>query len=299
MISHLNLQKKTSLSHSVSLKHDKNGYAFIIIEHPKLTAAFALHGAHLIHFQLKNDAPIIWLSKSALYNNEKAIRGGVPICWPWFGPAGHALGKNLPAHGFARTQRWEMLTLTESEQGVEIEFILKDNAETYKMWPFKFELRLKASLNHQLKLELISTNCSDCDFSYRGALHSYLNIGSPEGCLISGLSPIYTSSLQEDTLKSEQGTLCIDRAIDRIYKKSTNAIHLTDKTLQRELTICDQGNDSNVLWTPWIKGAKAFVDMPDNGYLTMFCIESAITDQAGKTIKPGKSDTLSTLISCS
>ncbi|AGH80999.1 aldose 1-epimerase [Psychromonas sp. CNPT3] len=297
MISHLHLQKKSTLSPSVSVKQDSNGYDFIVIEHPKLSAAFALHGAHLVHFQRPNEAPIIWLSKSALYQDGKAIRGGVPICWPWFGPAGEELGADLPAHGFARTQKWDMLSVNESEQGVTLEFLLKDNAETLKLWPFKFELRLKVTLDTQLKLELISTNCSESAFTYRGALHTYLNIGAPEGCLISGLNSVYKDSLQGGDLHSEQGTLSIDGAIDRIYKKSTHDILLTDKTLQRKLTIRNTGNDSNVLWSPWIKGAKAFVDMPDNGYLTMFCIESAITDPAGKEIQPGASDLLSTLIS--
>ena len=221
----------------------------------------------------------------------------MPICWPWFGPAGDALGAGLPSHGFARTQKWKMLNVNESEQGVTLEFLLKDNEETFKLWPFKFELRLKVTLDTQLKLELISTNCSESTFTYRGALHTYLNIGSPEGCLISGLNSVYKDSLQGGDLRSEQGTLSIDGAIDRIYKRSTHDILLTDKTLQRKLTIHNTGNDSNVLWSPWVKGAKAFVDMPENGYLTMFCIESAITDLAGKEIKPGQSDVLSTLIS--
>ena len=105
--------KKNTLSKSVSLQCDSSGFEFLIIEHSKFNAAFALHGAHLLHFQLKEQEPIIWLSKTAVYSEQKAIRGGVPICWPWFGAADKSLGDNLPAHGFARTSKWSIKNINE------------------------------------------------------------------------------------------------------------------------------------------------------------------------------------------
>lgn len=296
MLSHLSLEKIATLSQSVSLQQDQNDIKFIIIDHPLFQAAFSLHGAHLLHFQNEGEPALIWLSDTALYNGKKAIRGGVPICWPWFGPAGAHLGDDLPAHGFARNQPWKMSELQETEQGVEIEFTLTDSAETRVMWPYPFELRLKASLKQQLKLELISTNKGKEAFNYRGALHSYLNISHPAAAMITGLQQQFSNSLQQGELQHGDGTLQVDQAIDAIYKKADAAIHLNDTHLQRNISILNSGNDSEVLWTPWIKGAKAFDDMPDDGYQTMFCIESAITKEPGKSILPGESHCLSTLL---
>jgi len=297
MLEHLNLHRVRDLSESVSLQTDNAGYQFIIIKHHLFDAAFAVHGAHLIHFQKKEQQPIIWLSKTAIYNDNKAIRGGVPICWPWFGAAGSALGNDLPAHGFARTSKWSMPTVNELNEGIELEFRLTDNLQTQKIWPFNFELTLKATLTDQVKLELVSKNTGNMPFSYRGALHSYLNISAPESCLVSGLHQQYNNSLNKGSAETGNGSLQIDRAIDAIYKKAPSSIVLSDQGYHRKLLVNNSGNDSEVLWTPWVDGAKAFNDMPDNGYETMFCIESAITEAEGVQVQPNNSHSLITIIS--
>lgn len=297
----LQLPRKTkeNLSPSVTLQADKNNYQFVVIKHKRFDAAFALHGGHLIHFQLKNQPATIWLSNTAIYSHNKAIRGGVPVCWPWFGAADKKLGGNLPAHGFARTSLWSVKNITELDNGVDIELHLKDNQQTRKLWPYQFELILKATLTETLKLELITKNTGAEQFSYGGALHSYFNISAPESCSVTGLNRQYSDSLNSGELKNGDGTLLIDGPIDSIYKKSSSTVALIDQQFNRQLNITDSGNDSEVLWTPWIKGAQAFTDMPNNGYQSMFCIESAIVHKEGKIVESGKSDRLTTLISVS
>ncbi len=296
MISHLSLQKKNNLSDSVSLQVDANGFEFLIIEHPNFDAAFTLHGAHLLHFQLKEQAPIIWLSKTALFNEQKAIRGGVPVCWPWFGAAGKALGENLPSHGFARTSKWSVKNIAELTAGVELELSLTDSEETREIWPYQFEVVLKATLTDTVKLELITKNTGAEAFSYRAALHTYLNISAPQACQLSGLNKHYTDSLNAGHPETGDGTLLIDKPIDSIYQKAEQAIVLDDSGFKRQLTIANTGNDSEVVWNPWIAGAKAFADMPDDGYQTMLCVESAITRPEGQNVAAGEVHTLTTVI---
>jgi glucose-6-phosphate 1-epimerase len=296
MISQLSLTTIESLSDSVSLKKDNNGFQFLIIEHQKLNAAFSLHGGHLIHFQLADQAPIIWLSKTAIFDHKKAIRGGVPICWPWFGAADSALGDNLPAHGFARTSKWKVGNIIESTEGVVLELTLSSNENTLALWPFQFELTLKATLGDNLKLELTTENKSETALTYRSALHTYFNISAPENINVSGLNEQFYNSLKDKTLETGNSRLLIDQAIDSIYKKTKQQILLEDKHLQRSLFISNTGNDSEVLWTPWVEGAKAFTDMPDDGYQTMLCIESTITGENGQKIEAGQKHTLSTYI---
>jgi len=296
MISHLLLKKTKSLSPSVSLQEDSNGFEFLIIEHQTLSAAFTLHGGHLIHFQVGQQEPLIWLSKTAVFDGKKAIRGGVPICWPWFGPAGACLGDNLPAHGFARTSKWSVGEVKETNKGVELELKLSENEATLALWPHQFELTLKATLNTQLTLALTTENSGDEPFSYRGALHTYLNISTPAAINISGLNEQFSNSLKQGALETGDTTLSVDKAIDAIYKKSKGTIALNDEQFQRTLTMHNSGNDSEVLWTPWVEGAQAFADMPDDGYQTMFCIESAITHSSGQQVNIGEKHTLTTLI---
>lgn len=296
MISQLALSLQDTLSKSVTLQTDKNNHQFTVIKHAKFDAVFALQGAHLIHFQLKNQPATIWLSKSAQYIEGKAIRGGVPVCWPWFGPANKELGENLPAHGFARTSLWSIKNINEIDEGVEIEFKLQDSSQTRKLWPYSFDLVLKATLTETLKLELITSNKGKTPFSYRGALHSYLNISAPNSCSVTGLNKQYTDSLNNKKAMLGDTTLLIDRPIDAIYKKSPSIVSLFDKQFNRQLTLLNHGNDSEVLWTPWINGAKTFTDMPDNGYQSMFCIEAAITNTNGELVEAGKNHRLTTII---
>lgn len=296
MISHLSLTKVETISPSISLQNDCNGFEFIIIEHEKLSAALTLHGAHLIHFQKKQEPAIIWLSKTAIFDSKKAIRGGVPVCWPWFGPADSHLGENLPAHGIARTSKWDLINTQESSDGVVIELQLKSTEASLKIWPHDFELTLVITLNNECKLALTTENKGNKPFTYGGALHTYLNISSPESVNITGLNQQFTNSLNNKCPEIGDTTLLIDKAIDSIYKKSNVDIHLKDAQFQRDLTICNTGNNAEVLWSPWIEGAEAFADMPDNGYQTMFCIESAITGLAGQQVANGEKHTLTTLI---
>jgi len=296
MISHLSLQKKDSLSNSVSLQADENGFEFLVLTHEKFNAAFSLHGGHLVHFQATNQEPTIFLSKTAIFNDKKAIRGGVPVCWPWFGAAGKSLGENLPGHGFARTSKWAVKNINESKEGVELELVLADTEESRKIWDHKFELVLKATLTDTIKLELITKNTDKEAFSYRAALHTYLTISSPESCSLTGLNENYADMLNAGEAKKGNGSLIIDAPIDSIYQKSATAIVLDDKGFNRQLTITNSGNDSEVVWNPWVAGAQAFGDMPDDGYKTMLCVESAITDQKGQTVEAGKTHTLTTII---
>lgn len=296
MISHLSLKTTKSLSTSVKMATDDNGFEFLVINHPKLNAAFSLHGGHLLHFQATGEAPAIWLSKTAVFDGKKAIRGGVPICWPWFGAASPTLGENLPSHGFARTSKWSVGNIEESSEGVKLELQLFSCEKTLALWPHEFKLTLKAMLSEHLTLQLVTENKSEKPLTYHGALHTYLNISAPESITISGLNTQFCNLLNNKALETGDSTLLVDKASDTIYQKAPGDIVLVDKQFQRTLSMTNSGNDCEVLWSPWIKGAQAFTDMPDDGYQTMFCIESAITRNAGQQVKSGQIHSLSTII---
>lgn len=294
MISHLSLHTLKVLSDSISIKADENGFQFIAVEHPEFDAVLALHGGHLVHYQRKQQAPLIYLSKTAIYKSDKAIRGGVPICWPWFGAAGE-LGSHLPAHGFARTTQWQIEQTSETDKQVTLELSMSSNDATKAIWDHDFTLRLTATFTSQIELTLTTENTGADSFSYRSALHTYLNVADIEQCSVIGLAPQYYDSL-EKRKKPQIGPLIIPTVIDAIYDRNEGDIVINDLQNQRKILISNTGNDSVVVWNPGKEGAHAFADMPDQGYKTMLCIESAITAPEGVTIKSGQSHCLSTVI---
>lgn len=296
MIEQLQLQKIDDLTKSSALMIDANNHKYIKINHPHFDAAFALHGAHLLHFQMKQQAPLIYLSKTAVFNGQKAIRGGVPICWPWFGSAVEALGENLPAHGFARTSTWSLSSINENSTSVEVEFSLEQTKATKQIWDHPFSLTLKATLSDQIKLSLTTTNTGTKALCYGGALHTYLFIGDAKQTCVRGLATNYADSLDNATIKHNKQALTVNKPIDSIYQTNQGKIVVDDVINKREINIINKENDSVVVWNPWIEGAKAFNDLPDDGYKNMLCIESAITSNKGKLIQPGQSHTLITII---
>ncbi|MCE2570035.1 D-hexose-6-phosphate mutarotase [Motilimonas eburnea] len=296
MIDHLNLTSKRDLSPSVQLMSDEKGVEFVKVQHPKAQACFTLHGAHLIHFQAQDQAPAIWLSKTAIFDNKKAIRGGVPICWPWFGAPAPSLGEGLPSHGFARNSLWQLGDIKEDEQQVVISFTLTDSPATHSLWPHQFELTLTAIISDTLQLSLITKNTGSQPLQYLAALHTYLNISAPEQVEVTGLGPTYIDSLDNKAIKNAAANLTLSGPVDSLYIEPTNIVKLADSGLARELNITSQGHDTIVAWTPWVEGAKSMGDMPDDGYQTMVCLEAAITGNA-VTVAPGESHLLSTTIS--
>lgn len=296
MISHLRLKTTKTLSKQVSIQADNNGYQFVIIEHPNFDAAFALNGAHLVHFQAKQQAPLIFLSKAAVYAPQKAIRGGVPICWPWFGNTAESVSKKLPGHGFARISEWEVSAINETKEGIDIEFMLSSNEATKALWNNDFTLTLNASLSDHIALSLHTKNTGTESFVYGGALHTYLCVADSQQCTVEGLAVDYRDSLDSGKPKKSKKILSIYGPVDSIYATNNGNIVVNDDKNNRKINVNNAGNDSVVVWNPWIEGAKAFADMSDDGYQTMLCIESAITSENGVLVEAGQVHTLKTVI---
>lgn len=296
MLTHLPLNTIKKLSESVTLKANNQGFEFIIINHPNFDAAFALQGAHLLHFQVKQQPPLIYLSETAIYDDNKAIRGGVPICWPWFAAPSKHLDENLPFHGFARTNKWRHTKLNETPQGIELEFEFASNEATKAIWDNDFSLTLNVSLSDHIELSLTTNNTGSNDFTYRGALHTYLNIADIHDCSIEGLPSNYFNSLKKEKASSEDKVLVTNKALDSIYDRNTENITVNDGSNQRKIIIENTGHDSVVVWNPWKDRKPPFIDMKVQDYQTMLCIESAITSEDGTLIKAGHAHTLKTSI---
>ncbi|MDX2320612.1 MAG: D-hexose-6-phosphate mutarotase [Moritella sp.] len=269
-----------------------NGLKYLHITHPKAHARLSLFGAHLLSFIPANSAPVIWMSDDAIFNGVKAIRGGVPICWPWFGPAQEsptvqplAQTKNFPSHGFARNSHWQLLDSQSDADSCCVRLQLTSSSETKRLWPHEFNLIAEFIISDTLTINLLTENTGNSSFDYGGALHSYFQISQPDAIQVQGLDK---NNLEPRTLVGD---------VDIVCANPTATITLEDKQLQRKIAITNEGNNAMVVWNPWQSGAKAFVDMPDDGYQTMFCLEPAIIGKQAVTVAPGASHTLTTKLS--
>jgi glucose-6-phosphate 1-epimerase len=277
------LPVQEQLSAHVSVRRI-GGLAVVVVDHPRVRAAVALQGAHLIAWQPAGEAPVIWLSDATAFEEGVAIRGGVPICWPWFGPAGK------PSHGFARISTFELDAHREDENGTELAFRLRGDARTKALWPHDFELFLRFRLDRTCEITLEATG----DYESTGALHSYFSVGDVNGVAVSGLGVPYLDKVAE-TEGSQDGALTFPGRIDRVYTEPQELTRIDDSARNRVIEVRHRHNTDVVAWNPGPELSASMADLTDDGYQEFVCVETARVSEP-MTSSPDDPATLSTSI---
>jgi glucose-6-phosphate 1-epimerase len=244
------------------------------------SAEIALFGAHLLSFIPNSDGrERLWLSPSAVMNKSKPIRGGVPICWPWFSniSPSNEVNQQLPAHGFVRTQDWHVHAITENQD--ETVIMLSPN----QLGMFGFSSRVlvfvEFSFSEKCRIKLITKNESKQAVKFTAALHSYFNVNDIHQTEILGIEGEYLDKTRGNAIFKQSKPYLFTRETDRIHLQSDNQKFelITVNTNNGNIAIEQRGQDSVVVWNPWQERSKTMADMQDTGYLDMLCIEAAVT----------------------
>jgi glucose-6-phosphate 1-epimerase len=275
----------------LEFKKFDNGFEYIQIINDLACANIALQGAHVFHYALRDQTPILWLSDSSDFSYEKAIRGGVPICWPSFGMN----NTSLPQHGFARVSMFELVSHNEIDSTkTELVFSLEDSAESLKLWRYKFRLELKISISDKLEMELKTINTDTKEFKITQALHTYLNVSDISNILVKGLNnkPRFDALTNKKFIHKED--IIFKEEFDSVFQEVDGEIDLIDKT--REINIHNEGSSSVVVWNPWIAKSARMSGMKEQAYKEFVCIESANAFEDFKIIQPQQSHTLKAII---
>lgn len=238
----------------------------LVVAHPEVRAAVALQGAQLIAWQPSGEQPVIWLSEKTAWTPGKAIRGGVPICWPWFGPAGE------PAHGFARTMPWTLSAHDENDESVMLTLVLNSNEQTKKYWPHDFTLFARFRFAGRCEIELEAHG----DFEATAALHSYFCVADIAGVEVSGLGNSFIDKVNNGTEgRSESGKQTYPDRTDRIHTRPEDCSVITDGAGKRALEVHHHYQSDVVTWNPGPALSCSMGDMANEGYKTMVCVETA------------------------
>jgi len=265
----------------------------IEIQNQHAQASISLQGAHLIRWSPTGEDEVIWLSDQARYALGKSIRGGIPICWPWFGA--HKTDASYPAHGFARTRFWQVESTQALSSGA-TEIIFKLDTDKMKglesMWPWAICAEYRLLIAKNLKLELVTTNNSNQVITLGQALHTYFNVGDIDDTQVYGLEDRdYLDKTDHFKRKTQQGPIIINKEVDRVYLNTGDEVVIDNK--KRKIHISKQGSQSSVVWNPWHEVAEKMGDLGVGGYRTMLCVESANAADDVVRIEPGQHHTLS------
>ena len=257
-----------------------------------------LHGAHVTSFITNNTEELLWLSPAAIFENGKAIRGGIPICWPWFGK--HPSNSNLPQHGFARNNSFDVKSTKELENGdVQIVLILRSSAMTMAIWPYHFSLEVWITLGKNLSVELVSQNLGSKVFTITEAIHSYFNISDISTVTLNGLQGVtFYDQLTLNERVQTEGSFKFTTETDRIYRTPSNEISLL-QTNGPKFKIKQENGNAIVVWNPWAEKAKSMTDFPDDDYQNMLCLEAANARYSDIELAPGESHSIKQIISLS
>jgi glucose-6-phosphate 1-epimerase len=258
------------------------------------SARVALQGAQVLAWQPAGQQPVLWVSKAAVYAPGKGVRGGVPVCWPWFGAR-----DGLPAHGFVRTRLWEVRETSQNAAGqVMLRLGMADDASTRTLWDFAFELELTVTVGQTLSMALLTRNTGTAAFTITDALHSYFCVGDIAQTTVQGLDACaYLDKVQNFAQFRQTGGVDFTGETDRIYLDTTADCLIEDQAWGRSIRVAKQGSTSTVVWNPWSEREKAFADMAAGEYKDMLCVETCNAGPDQVTLAPGGTHTLAAVIS--
>lgn len=286
------MNSRFAIADHVSFRRGPGGLAVAEVVNGHGSAVVGLAGGHVMAYQPRGEEPVLWMSERSRFAVGEPMRGGIPICWPWFGPHPEDGGK--PAHGFARTALWEVVETGIADGGAtRVELRLRDDATSRAVWPHPFELRLAVTVGRRLRVELTARNIGQQPFTCTGALHSYFHVSDVTNAAVHGLEGCeYIDKVDHHRRKRQTGPVTVGGEVDRIYTDTTGDCVVEDAGLGRRIRIGKAGSRSTVVWNPWIAKAARLEDFGDEEYRGMLCVETANAGDDAVTIPPGNTHQL-------
>ena len=256
-------------------------------------AEIFLLGAQLTHWAPAGEAPVIFVSDRSHYAEGTPIRGGVPVCFPWFGPKpGEA------QHGFLRNATWDLSEVR--VEGEEVVAILTTRATsaTRERWPFDFEAQITYRIGRSLRMEFQVTNTSAAGFTFSAALHTYLIVGDIHKVRVTGLEGTdYRDFPDRSVVRRQEDAITFQGETDRVYVNTEATCVLHDPSTGRRIVVAKEGSRSTTVWNPWIAKSAAMGDFGDDEWKRMVCIETANAWENSVELGAGEMHRMSAVIS--
>ena len=254
----------------------EHGFTYIEINNARAHATISTYSGQVLSYRPKGQThDLLFVSDKAYYEDGKAIKGGIPVCWPWFGPDPEGQGR--PAHGFVRNRQWQVSASESLADGsTKVVLGLSDSEETRKLWPHSFRLSIEITVGDSLKVELVTHNRGDKSVTISQALHTYFQVGDIGKVRVLGLEGAeYIDKVDDSACKTQAGPVTVDGEVDRIYTGVTGELVIDDESLGRKIRIISGGCSTAVVWNPWAEIAASMADLDDDDYRKMICVETA------------------------
>ena len=281
---------RSALPSSVQLVEPADGLPHLAIATRSATAQVFFHGAHVAQWRPAGAAaPVLWLSARSYFRDDKAIRGGVPICFPWFGP--HPSDPSAPAHGFARLADWTLTGASQEGDGtVALTFVLALDEQATPRWPHRCRVEFHVTIGARLTMMLQVTNTGSDPVTFQEALHTYCAVSDVAQVSIAGLENTEYLDKVEGFARKRHGDAPVrfTGETDRVYVETTATCRIADPGWSRTIVISKSGSVSTVVWNPWAEKAPTFPDLGADEWRRMVCVETANVGAAAIRLPPGR-----------
>jgi glucose-6-phosphate 1-epimerase len=286
-----------ALPASVVLEPGEGGLDRLRVTGPAGRAEVYLHGAHVTRWQPTGADDVLFMSTRSRFASGDPIRGGVPICFPWFGP--HASDASAPSHGFARVLPWQLVGAREEGDDVVVELRLEDSPATRaSAWPHPFRATYRVTVGATLRLDLEVTSTGDGPVTFEEALHTYLTVADVRRVAVTGLEGTdYVDKVAGGrTTPGEPGPIAFTGETDRVYLDTRATTTVDDPAGARRVVVGKESSDATVVWNPWVEKAAALPDLGDDEWTGMVCVETCNVGRSAVTLDPGASHTMTAVL---
>jgi D-hexose-6-phosphate mutarotase len=285
------LNRRFALAGQLDFGEGPGGLTVARISSAEGEAMISLSGGHVMTWVPKGERPVLWLSGYAKFAPGKSIRGGVPVCWPWFGP--HEKEAGFPGHGFARTVPWAVERTEALADAARIVLVLQQSDATRAQWPHASSLHSVITIGRELSIDLVTRNLGNSPFVIGEALHTYFAVSDIRNAPIRGLEGCaYWDKAAGGVNGRQEGAVVIGSEVDRVYLDTAAECTIEDAGWKRRIRIRKEGSRSTVVWNPWAEKAEKMGDFGPEGYLGMVCVESGNALGNVVAIPPGGEHTL-------
>lgn len=273
----------------------QGGLPAVQITGPHARGEMYLQGGQVTSWIPQGRDEALFVSRQARYEPGRAIRGGVPVCFPWFGALKGR--SDAPAHGCVRTKPWQIDRIEQTDEGVAVTLATASDADTRRFCADEFRLEHRAIFGEALTLELTAINTGAAPFTFEAALHTYYRVRDVSGVSVVGLDGArYLDALDGRRERRQQGPVEFASEIDRIYLNTPGALAIDDRIGERRLALAASNAHAAVVWNPWMAKARALADLGDDEYREFVCVETCNVAPLAVTLAPGDGHTMRVVI---
>lgn len=291
------LNKRFGIEGAAQVISGPGGLPLVRIETAAAKADVSLYGAQVLSWIPAGQNDVLFLSGQSYWERGKAIRGGIPVCCPWFGEKSD--DPQAPKHGFLRIREWRLDSMAALEDGsVTLVCVFENAAEGKATFPHAFVAAYRITVGAKLRLELTLINTDSKPMRFEEALHTYFRVGNAERACVRGLSGLsYRDKTDGFKNKRQEGPIAFGKEVDRVFLNAVGPVEVVDPDQNRVLRTEKLNSDNTVVWNPAAKVAAGLQDFGRDEWREMVCVEGANVGSAAMLLDPGEEHTMQITLS--